>query len=61
MSKLDRRNQARQKQMLKHQANVQHTSVFSGQNGAPRHVAVIPVSDDIAVPSAIRKLNEVWE
>lgn len=58
MSKLDRRNQARQKQQLKHQEKVQAVSVFSGQHGAPRHVAVVPLSTDIDVMSAIRSLND---
>lgn len=57
-SKLDRRNQARQRQQLKHQEKAQALSIFSGQNGAPRHVAVVPISPDIDVPSAIRSLNE---
>lgn len=58
MSKLDRRNQARQKQQLKHQEKAQATSIFAGQNGAPRHVAVVPLSVDIDVAAIIRSLNE---
>jgi pre-rRNA-processing protein TSR1 len=57
MSKLDRRNQARQKQQVKHQERAQATSIFAGQNGAPRHVAVIPLSSDINTRAAIRQLN----
>ncbi|GLA00287.1 hypothetical protein AnigIFM60653_008346 [Aspergillus niger] len=57
-SKLDRRNQARQKQQLKHQEKAQSVSIFSGQNGAPRHVAVVPLSVDIDVAAIIRALNE---
>ncbi|KAL4893157.1 hypothetical protein BDV59DRAFT_32697 [Aspergillus ambiguus] len=58
MTKLDRRNQARQRQQLKHQEKSQATSIFSGQNGAPRHVAVVPLSVDINVASVIQSLNE---
>lgn len=58
MSKLDRRNQARQKQQLKHQEKAQATSIFSGQNGAPRHVAIVPLSVDIDADAAIRAINE---
>ncbi|KAJ9261669.1 hypothetical protein DTO212C5_8241 [Paecilomyces variotii] len=58
MSKLDRRNQARQKQQLKHQEKAQATSIFAGSNGAPRHVAVVPLSSDIDIRAAIRQLNE---
>lgn len=57
-SKLDRRNQARQRQQLKHQEKSQATSIFAGQNGAPRHVAVVPLSADIDVAAAITALNE---
>ncbi|KAJ5716125.1 Ribosome biogenesis protein tsr1 [Penicillium malachiteum] len=57
-SKLDRRNQARQRQQLKHQEKAQANSVFTGQNGAPRHVAVVPLSADIDAASAISALNE---
>ncbi|OJD24328.1 hypothetical protein ACJ73_04315 [Blastomyces percursus] len=58
MSKLDRRNQARQKQRLKHQNKSESVSIFSGQNGAPRHVAVIPLADTVDTDAAIRSLNE---
>ncbi|RAK96259.1 small subunit rRNA maturation protein TSR1 [Aspergillus ibericus CBS 121593] len=57
-SKLDRRNQARQKQQLKHQEKAQSVSIFTGQNGAPRHVAVVPLSVDIDVAAIIKALNE---
>jgi len=58
MSKLDRKNQARQKQLFKHQEKTQAASIFSGQNGAPRHVAVVPLSSDIDTRAVIRSLNE---
>ena len=57
MSKLDRKNQARQKQQLKQQQHAQSTKVFAGQNGAPRIVAVVPLSQDIDASTAIRNLN----
>ncbi|PGH12826.1 hypothetical protein AJ79_04050 [Helicocarpus griseus UAMH5409] len=58
MSKLDRRNQARQKQRLKHQSKAESVSIFSGQNGASRHVAVIPLSDTVDPHAAVKSLNE---
>ncbi|KAL8734720.1 MAG: hypothetical protein Q9181_003109 [Wetmoreana brouardii] len=58
MSKLDRRNQAKQMRQIKHQENVQSTSVFAGQNGAPRVVAVVPLCEDCNAASAIQKLNQ---
>ncbi|KAJ5905803.1 Ribosome biogenesis protein tsr1 [Penicillium subrubescens] len=57
-SKLDRRNQARQKQLLKQQDKAQATSIFTGQHGAPRHVAIVPLSAEIDTNAAIRVLNE---
>ncbi|EER39336.1 ribosome biogenesis protein TSR1 [Histoplasma capsulatum H143] len=58
MSKLDRRNQARQKQRLKHKNQSESVSIFSGQNGASKHVAVIPLADTVNTEAAVRSLNE---
>lgn len=58
MSKLDRKNQARQKQQVKRQEKSQASSIFAGQNGAPRQVAIVPLADNIDVAAAIRALNE---
>ncbi|KAF9239220.1 hypothetical protein DTO027I6_4290 [Penicillium roqueforti] len=57
-TKLDRRNTARQRQVLKHQERSQATSVFAGQNGAPRHVAIVPLSADVDAAAAIASINE---
>ena len=57
MSKLDRRNQARQKQQTKHLENTKALSVFSGRDGAPRNVAVIPLCEGGDASAAIRQLN----
>lgn len=56
MSKLDRRNQAAQKRQIKHQENVKSASVFAGQNGAPRIVAIVPLSQGVDARDAISKL-----
>lgn len=37
---------------------MQETSIFTGQNGAPRHVAIVPLSVDIDIPSTIQAMNE---
>lgn len=58
MSKLDRRNQARQKQQVKHKEKLQATSIFAGQNGAPRHIAIVPLTADVDTHQAIHLLNE---
>ncbi|KAJ5549966.1 hypothetical protein N7461_004664 [Penicillium sp. DV-2018c] len=57
-TKLDRRNTARQRQALKNQERSQATSIFAGQNGAPRHVAIVPLSADIDTAAAINSINE---
>ena len=57
MSKIDRRNQAAQKRQIKHQENVRSAGVFAGQHGAPRIVAVVPLSQGVDARDAIRKLN----
>ena len=58
MSKIARRNQAKQKQQIKHQEHARSSSVFAGLNGAPRIVAVIALSEDCNAREAITKLNE---
>ncbi|KAK4241076.1 hypothetical protein C8A03DRAFT_41474 [Achaetomium macrosporum] len=57
MSKLDRRNQARQRQLEKAREHQKETSVFAGKDGAPRNVAVIPLCGDCDAAAAIQSLN----
>ena len=58
MSKIDRRHQASQKRQIKHLENVKSTSVFSGQNGAPRVVAIVPLCGDSDAKAAVQALNQ---
>ena len=58
MSKFDRKNQARQIRQIKHQQNAKSSSVFAGQNGAPRVIAVVPLCEDMDAVAAIQKLNQ---
>ena len=58
MSKIDRRNHARQMRLQKHKEHERSTSVFSGQHAAPRIVAVVPLTEDVETGYAIEKLNE---
>lgn len=58
MSKLDRRNQAKQKLKEKNKSNLDAVKIFSGANGAPRHVAVVPLSRSINTHEAIKAMNE---
>ncbi|EKD12776.1 uncharacterized protein L3040_006929 [Drepanopeziza brunnea f. sp. 'multigermtubi'] len=57
MSKFDRRNQARQKQLTKHKEHLRETSIFAGRDGAPRIVAVIPLCEDGDASAAVRQLS----
>ena len=57
MSKLDRRNQAKQRQLQKARDHQNETSVFAGKDGAPRNVAVIPLCADTDAAAAIQALN----
>ncbi len=58
MSKFERKNQARQIRQIKHQQNVKSSSIFAGQNGAPRVIAVVPLCDDVDALVAIQRLNQ---
>lgn len=57
MSKLDRRNQARQKQQTKHREHQRETNVFNGKDGAPRIVAVVPLCEDGDAAAAVKQLS----
>ncbi|KAL8670584.1 MAG: hypothetical protein Q9168_004877, partial [Polycauliona sp. 1 TL-2023] len=58
MSKIDRRNQAKQIRQIKHKENIKSTTVFAGHDGAPRIIAVLPLCDDCDATAAIQKLNQ---
>ena len=57
MSKLDRRNQARQKQQTKRKEHLRDTNIFAGKDGAPRIVAVIPLCEDGDPAAAVRAMS----
>ncbi|KKA28760.1 hypothetical protein TD95_004796 [Thielaviopsis punctulata] len=57
LSKLDRKNQARQRQQAKRKEHLQETHIFSGHDGAPRIVAVVPLCVDTDARYAVQKLN----
>lgn len=57
MSKLDRRNQARQKQITKHKEFMRDNNVFTGRDAAPRIVAVVPLCKDSDAKAAVEKLS----
>lgn len=57
LSKMDRKHQAKQKQITKHKQQLRDSSIFTGRDGAPRIVAVIPLCADGDAAAAIRQLN----
>lgn len=57
-SKLNRRNHAKQHQTKKRNALVSATRIFNGVDGAPRIVAVVPLSPDADPRSAVCALAE---
>ncbi|KAJ8605034.1 hypothetical protein MRB53_041579 [Persea americana] len=57
MSKLDRRNQAKQKRLSNKQDHAKIVDVFEGKNGAPRVVALVPLCPDVSAEAAVQSLN----
>ncbi|KAJ6594409.1 ribosome biogenesis protein tsr1 [Mycena capillaripes] len=60
-TRLNRRNNAKQAQTLKRNALVSATRLFNGADGAPRIVAVIPLTEDISARSAVSSLAEALD
>lgn len=57
MSKLTRRNQQKQKRISHSAKLAADGSVFTGRDGAPRIVAVVPLCEDVNSKSVITQLN----
>lgn len=57
MSKLDRRNKAKQQKLQKNKEHQKDTSIFNGRDGAPRIVAIVPLCADVDVSATIKSLN----
>ncbi|PPQ63684.1 hypothetical protein CVT24_004569 [Panaeolus cyanescens] len=55
-SRLNRKNNAKQAQLNKRSAIVSASRIFNGVDGAPRIVAVIPLSDDLDPRQAVQSL-----
>ncbi|KAF8972993.1 ribosome biogenesis protein tsr1 [Flammula alnicola] len=60
-SRLNRRNSAKQVQTIKRNALVSATRVFNGVDGAPRIVAVIPLTEDVSTKSTVGSLAEILD
>ncbi|OAL39268.1 hypothetical protein AYO20_01586 [Fonsecaea nubica] len=58
MSKLARRNQAKQLRMHHKDKKEGEELMFQGVDGAAKHIAVVPLSSDVDPYSAIKTLNE---
>ena len=57
MSKLVRRNQAKQLRVHHHELKEGESKIFQGPNAAPKHVAIVPLSHGISSSKLIRILN----
>ncbi|KAF3911366.1 hypothetical protein ABW20_dc0101076 [Dactylellina cionopaga] len=60
-SKLDRRNQARQKQIQKAIERAKDDKIFDGRNGAPRIVTVVPLCADTYAETVLNYLNDALD
>lgn len=57
MSKLDRRNHAKQHRLNKQVERDEKGGVFAGRDGAPRIVAVVPLCQDVDCADVVKSLN----
>ncbi|KZT10829.1 ribosome biogenesis protein tsr1 [Laetiporus sulphureus 93-53] len=55
-SRLERRNNAKQVQVRKRQALISATRIFNGVDGAPRIVAIVPLTEDVSSHSVASAL-----
>jgi pre-rRNA-processing protein TSR1 len=60
-ARLNRKNNAKQNQTKKRQALVSATRLFSGTDGAPRIVAVIPLTPDVSARDTVCSLAEALD
>ena len=59
--KQNRKNAAKQAQIKKRQALVSVTRLFNGVDGAPRIVAVVPLSEDVTAQEAAKALGSALD
>lgn len=57
----NRRNHAKQSQIKKRNSLISSTRIFNGVDGAPRIVAVIPLTGDVSTRNVIASLAESLE
>ena len=58
MSKVARRNQARQLRIHHREKKENESFIFQGKNGAPKHVVILPLSDKIDARVLIQEFND---
>jgi pre-rRNA-processing protein TSR1 len=58
---LNRRNQAKQIQLAKRYALIEATRIFNGVDGAPRIVAVVPLTDDVTAKGVVKRFCEALD
>lgn len=56
MSKIERRNQAKQKRLVQKREHERDISVFAGKDGAPKVIAVVPLCTDTSATKAVHNL-----
>lgn len=61
MSKLDRRNQAKQRRLMVQANHTKVSSVFTGKDGAPRIIAVVPLCQNVNNIQAIKSILEAGD
>lgn len=61
MSKLDRRNQAKQKRLNNHKDNVRVANVFTNPHCAPRIVAIVPLCQTTDAEAAVHALHRTLD
>ena len=54
--RINRRNSAKQAQLKKRQSLVSATRIFSGLDGAPRVVAIVPLTEDVKARDVSKQL-----
>ncbi|KAF9257985.1 ribosome biogenesis protein tsr1, partial [Marasmius fiardii PR-910] len=59
--RLNRKNNAKQVQIKKRHALISATRLFSGVDGAPRIVAVVPLTEDISASATVKSLAATLE
>ena len=58
MSKVARRNQSRQLRIHHHDRKEEESVIFQGRNGAPKHIAILPLSEKVDSKVLIQELSE---